>query len=386
MIVVISNRNLKIASPVDSPEVHPVRVLGSDMSDQGNAFGILQKKQAGKGERIKLFPKGKEKDMFAGLVEKINAAGPNHELKRPWVMFVHGFNQTIEKSLAKARNLEKRKGSRANVIVFSWPSQPKPGKTDQVMKAIKTKVIKKLVRGGLAASVLGTVTDYIEDYWRTYTLARMNAEDSVDDMAMAYRAVQNHLIKKVRRKLTISLLVHSLGNYLTQSTVKVHGGIAARFHYIILHQADAAAAEQKDWVPGLLRSTQHLYITINKYDSVLAVSQVYNQKERLGHSQQGFIQNNKTSYCDFTGMPSTIWNDDTGDNMNENDHEMFNLPLNKCADDMYHLLSRLLGSRKSGLPTVFARTHSGYMKTRRKINYFQPELIVDDFGDVVSPL
>lgn len=386
MIVVISNRNLKLVNSINSPEVHPVHVLGSEPGNQGNVYGILQKRQSGKPERIKLYPQGMEKDMFTELVAKIDSAGVNHELRRPWVMFVHGFNQTIEKNIAKARNLETRKGRKVNVIVFSWPSQPQPGKTDEVMKVIKKKLIKKLVRGTLAASLLGTLTSHIEDYWRTYTLARMNAEKSVDDMATAYKVVQNLLIKKVRRKLTISLLVHSLGNYLTQCTVKDKKGIAAKFQHIILHQADAASAEQKLWVPDLARSAQTLYITINKFDSVLAVSQVYNQKERLGHSQQGFIQSNKISYCDFTGVPSTIWSDDTGDCMNENDHEFYNLPLDKCADIVYHLLSRLLRGEKSGLPVVFAKTKNNFIKTRRKINYYQPELIVDDFDDVVSPL
>lgn len=385
MIVVISNRNLKLSSTITSPEVHPVSVLGSDMSDEGNAFGVLLKQQSGKGERIKLYPQGKENNMFDDLVTRIDAAGPNHELKRKWVMFVHGFNQTIEKNIAKARNIEKWRG--VNVIIFSWPSQPVPGKTDQVMKAIKKHIIKKVVRSSLTATMLGMVTDYIEDYWRTYTLARMNAENSADDMAAAYRIVQNRLLSKVKRKLTISLIVHSLGNYLTQNTVKAHGGIAAKFEHVILHQADASSVEQKQWVPMLARSAQNIYITINKFDSVLAVSFVYNQKERLGQSQQGFIQNKKISYCDFTGIPSVIWDDGTGECMNENDHGLFNLPLDKSADDMYELLSRFLKSEKAGLPAVFERTGSSrFMKTRKKINYFQPELIVDDFGDVVSPL
>ncbi len=390
MIIVISNRNLKLAKPVKSPEVHPVSVLGSDMSKQGNLYGILLKRQAGKGEQIKLFPQGKENDMFDGLVKKIDAAGPNHELKRPWVMFVHGFNQTIEKNLAKARNIEKsfaEGGRQVNVIVFSWPSQPVPGKTDRVMKAIKKKIIKKVVRSSLTATMLGVITDYIEDYWRTYTLARMNAESSVDDMSAAYRVVQNQLLKRVRRKISISLIVHSLGNYLTQNTVKAHGAIATKFEHVILHQADSAAAEQNQWIPILTRSAQHTYITINKFDSVLAVSFVYNQKERLGQSQQGFIQNKKISYCDFTGIPGVIWDDDTGDCLNENDHDLFVLPLDKCADDMYELLSRLLRSKKTGLPSVFAKSGpNNFMRTRRKINYYQPKLIVDDFGDVVPPL
>ena len=361
-----------------------VSVLGSDMSANGNAYGVLLKKQSGKGERIKLFPQGKEKDMFTDLVNKIDAAGPDHELRRPWVMFVHGFNQTIEKNIAKARNIEQWR--KVNVIVFSWPSQPQPGKTDKVMKVIKSKAISKFVRTNLTAAAIGALTDFIEDYWRTYTLAKMNVESSADDMAVAYRMVQNQLIKKVRRKLTISLLTHSLGNYLNQNTVKAHGGIAAKFQHIILHQADAASNEQKLWVPDIARSAQHVYVTINKYDSVLAVSTVYNQKERLGHSQQGFIQSNKISYCDFTGIPSVIWSDNTGENMNQNDHGLFNLPLNKCADDMYNVLSRLLRSEKAGLPKAFAKSLNGFMKTRRKINYYQPQLIVDDFDDVTTPL
>ena len=202
------------------------------MSANGNAYGVLLKKQSGKGERIKLFPQGKEKDMFTDLVNKIDAAGPDHELRRPWVMFVHGFNQTIEKNIKKARNIEKWR--KVNVIVFSWPSQPQPGKTDKVMKVIKSKAISKFVRTNLTAAAIGALTDFIEDYWRTYTLAKMNAESS--------------------------------------------------------------------------------------------------------------------------------------------------------ADDMYNVLSRLLRSEKAGLPKAFAKSLNGFMKTRRKINYYQPQLIVDDFDDVTTPL
>lgn len=384
MIVVISNRNLEQQPSTDAVEVMPISVFGSDMNDDGNRCGVLLKRQSGKAERIKLYPQGMEKDMLAELVDKIDAAGPGHELRRPWVMFVHGFNQTIEKNIAKARNIEKWR--KLNVIVFSWPSQPHPGKTDSVMKVVKSSALAKFVRSNLTAAAIGALTDFVEDYWRTYTLAKMNAESSADDMAAACRLVQSRLIKKTRRKLTISLLVHSLGNYLMQHTVMTHNGIAARFEHIMLHQADAASAEQRQWIPVLARAARHVYVTINKYDSVLAVAQVYNQKERLGHSQQGFIHNSKISYCDFTGIPSVIWSDGSGENMNQNDHGLFNLPLDKCADDMYQLLSRLLKSEKAGLTKAFARSLNGFMKTRRKINYYQPALIVDDFGDVITPL
>ena len=254
------------------------------------------------------------------------------------------------------------------------------------MKVIKSKAISKFVRCNLTSVAIGVLTDFIEDYWRTYTLAKMNAESSVDDMASAYKLVQNRLISKVRRKLKISLIIHSLGNYLTQKSVAAHGTIAAKFQHIILHQADAASVEQKSWIPALARSAKHAYVTINQFDSVLAVSQVYNQKERLGHSRQGFIQSSKLSYCDFTGIPSVIRSDGTGDNMNQNDHGLFNLPLNRCADDLYHVLTHLIRSEKAALPSGFAKSANGFMKTRRKINYYQPRLIVDDFGDVTAPL
>ncbi len=384
MIVVISNRKVTSQGAISSPKLLPISVLGNDLSDGGNVCGILQRQQSGKGERIRLFPQGQEEAMFADLVERIDAAAPDHELRRPWVMFVHGFNQTTEKNIRKARNLEKRR--KVNVIAFSWPSRPHPGKTDKVMKVIKSKAISKFVRCNLTSVGIGVLSDFVEDYWRSYTLAKMNAESSADDLAAACRLVQNRLIKQTRRKLTISLMIHSLGSYLAQNTVSAHGGIAAKFQHIILHQADTASAEQKSWIPALARSAQRAYVTINKFDSVLAVSQVYNQKARLGHSRQGFIQSSKVFYCDFTGIPSIFWSDGTGENMNQNDHGLFDLPLNKCADDMYHVLTRLIRSEKAGLPSGFAKSANGFMKTRRKINYYQPQLIVDDFGDVISPL
>lgn len=384
MIVVISNRSLKSQGDLDVPGLLPLGVLGSDLSDSGNRCGILQRPRSGQGERIKLYPQGREDELFADLVARIDAAGPGHELRRPWVMFVHGFNQTIEKNIRKARNIEKWR--KVNVIVFSWPSQPQPGRTDRVMKVIKSSAISAFVRSNLTATALGALTDHVEDYWHTYTLARMNAESSADDLGLAFGMVQDRLVRKLRRKPAISLMIHSLGNYLVQNTVSLHGGIAAKFRHIILHQADTVSAEQRSWVPALARAAQHTYVTINKYDSVLAVSTVYSQKERLGHSRQGFIQNSRISYCDFTGIPSVIWTDGTGENMNQNDHGLFNLPLDKCADDMYHLLSRLLRSEKAGLPSAFARSSSGFMKTRRRINYYQPQLIVDDFGEIAAPL
>ena len=384
MIVVISNRNLELHKSMDSAGVVPISVFGNEFGDAGNAYGIMLKRQSKKGERIRLFPQGMEAQMFAELVDRIDTAGPDHELRRPWLMFVHGFNQSIQKNIAKARNLEQWR--KVNVIVFSWPSRPHPGNTDKVVRVIKSKAISRFVRSNLTAAALGGLTDFVEDYWRTYTLAKMNAESSANDMMAAYRMVQNSLITKVRRKLPISLLLHSLGNYMTQNTVGAHGGVGAKFSNIILHQADANTVEQKAWIPEVARTARHVYVTINKYDSVLAVSQVYNQKERLGHSQQGFIRSSKISYCDFTGIPSIIWMDGTGENMNQNDHGLFNLPLHKCADDMYHLLTRLIRSEKDRLPRAFAKSASGFMKTRRKIKYYQPRLIVDDFGDITAPL
>ncbi len=50
------------------------------------------------------------------------------------------------------------------------------------MKVIKSKAISKFVRSNLTAAATGALTDFIENYWRTYTLAKMNAESSADDM------------------------------------------------------------------------------------------------------------------------------------------------------------------------------------------------------------
>ena len=362
MIIVISNRSLNLKNPIgDKPEIHPITVLGKNISNDGNVFGILKYDTNQKKEKIKLFPKGQENLLFADVLSKLNTTA---EMKRPWILFVHGFNQTIQKNISKARNLEAREKGKVNVIVFAWPSQPDPGKTEMASRAIKKMLIKKLVKNNAASIALGSITKYITDYWKTYTLAKINAEQSTGALNSAFDVVQNEFIKHLPKKIPISLLVHSLGNFLMEKTV-VANNIKPKFTYIILHQADCDTTQHKQWVPIITKNADNVFITANQYDSVLGASFIHNQVERLGQMQFGYLKHKKVIYCDFTGIPSSMNDDNTGECMNESDHGLFNLPLKRCAKDMYNLLSHLIMSKNSGLPTKDQYSKNGFRKTRK---------------------
>ena len=62
------------------------------------------------------------KQVFRAIIDQ-SAAGPQHQR---WVLFVHGFNQSIEKNLQKCLEIASHG---VNVMIFSWPSMPNSGRS-----------------------------------------------------------------------------------------------------------------------------------------------------------------------------------------------------------------------------------------------------------------
>ncbi len=307
MIIVISNRER--CGKLDGQD-KPLSFLGKNLASDGNVYARLCKRNS----RLELYNEQNKHRLFDKLVNRINNG--ERALNRPWVLFVHGNNQNTEKNIAKAIDIERL--HKVNVIAFSWPSQPYTGKEDAMLRLIKKEAVKNLIReiGGnnIVNLALSKLAEKSEEYLRNYLLARIHAEQSPQDFVQALKAINSMLLKQTGKRVKLSLLSHSLGNYLLQNTVQQHR-LPISFHHILLHQADVDAFDHESWAGKLLHRSRKVFITSNQYDYVLMASKFVNRKERLGHSTQ-YRQCSKCLYLDFTDAP---------DVSDENEHEFFRL-------------------------------------------------------------
>ena len=226
--------------------------------------------------------------------------------------------RTTEKNLKKAIDIENNHD--VNVIAYSWPSQPFTGKDDPILSALKKESVKKLISsfGGnhIVNLVLSKTTQKAEEFFRNYLQARTNAEASPPDFNQALKVIDNFLLKPLGSKIKISLLSHSLGNYLLQNTIATKM-FKIKFKNIILHQADVDGISHATWAKKLYSKSNRLYITINQYDYILMAANFVNREERLGQTNK-FYGCKKASYIEFT---------DATDTSDENEHEFFRLKL-----------------------------------------------------------
>ena len=100
-------------------------------------------------------------------------------------------------------------------------------------------------------------------------------------------------------RLSVNLLVHSLGNYLFQRTVEERLFVddLRIFDNIILHQADADNDGHERWV-DTLGDAKRVYVTINEEDSVLKMSTIVNGR-RLGNTAYN-LNGELPVYVDFS--------------------------------------------------------------------------------------
>lgn len=239
MIVVISNRNL--TGKIDG-NPKPFSFLGKDLSGDGNIYA----KVVGNNKKLSVYTDDDKEKLFNEVVQKIKNG--NASLSRPWVLFLHGNNQTTAKNIEKAIDIENEHN--VNVIAYSWPSQPYTGKEDQILRALKKEAVKKLILEAGGTNIVGMVlskgADKAGEYIRNYIQARMNAESSSPDFTHALKVINNYMVNPLGKKLKISFLCHSLGNYLLQNTIE-NSTFPMKFTNIILHQADVDARSHTDW-------------------------------------------------------------------------------------------------------------------------------------------
>lgn len=197
----------------------------------------------------------------------------------PTLLYLHGFNNTVADVFERSQAFQRFYG--VNVVAVTWPSEGAAG-PEGISQADVTASDPEGA-DSLIASVRRSRS--IAD---RYGQARRNAR--VTALAL------EHLLAEISRAWSAaagdakppSLAVHSLGNYVlqnalasTQSTVDVDA-----FANLVLLAPDADGVGHAAWLkqagktPGA--GTARVIVTVNRNDWVLAASNIFNGKQRLG--------------------------------------------------------------------------------------------------------
>jgi esterase/lipase superfamily enzyme len=241
---------------------------------------------------VKPVDAGDEADFLNNLANRVRSG----ELSDRWIFFVHGNNQTIHKNLEKCRKLQMIHN--VNVIAFSWPSW-----ASIFSRAMLNAAGKEILKSGGLSKVNPFFLfgkSAIKSKQAAYAKAVEHAKKSPPALLKALQLVDQHFASPLRDEgLTLNLIVHSLGNRVLQYTSGL-AGIPAMFDNAILHQADVDSASHASWV-GNLDLSKRLYITHNRRDSVLHISDLFgNNPKRLGHKVKGARATNVTAYIDYS--------------------------------------------------------------------------------------
>lgn len=368
MIIVFTNRKLP---PAVNSKAGTIKVteLGVVLNQrQGNTPHIRSGVLSSNLKSINFSARGDEASVFAQVSAE--------DMYKSWVVFVHGFHQDPQETMAKARALYQN--HRVNVVVFSWPSRPE--KHEMTMQEIRQLIAQDALSASLGASTLGKIgSNYVykalKDRWLNYQPAMDNAEKSKADVLETLKLVDQYL----NTERPPVLLVHSMGNYVLQNCLARRQQLDMKFSNIVLHQPDVNS-QNHQWVEKLkasLTDTGKLYITINATDYVLAASCTMRKlkknryTERLGQTRHHYIVD-AINYLDFTGGESV-----------ENKHELFIESRDKTNETVFDLLGRLFRAEPDQLPREKNESHAGFSKMPSHINLYQLEYILDPLEDEV---
>jgi len=224
--------------------------------------------------------------------------------QRNVVLFVHGYNTDIRDALDTARRLER--DFAVIPLVFSWPANG--GGVRGVASYLSDKRDAQIS----APAFSRTIEKVAQLMVRFTRLALAELQPKLDELAArlppgspAYHAKRNALLDAYC-PVRLTLLVHSMGNYLLKKTLETSANAAftAAFDNVVLAAADINNLEHRLWV-DLLEARRRIYITINEDDYALAASRIKpgeQQLARLGHYRRR-LDSKLARYVDFTGAP-----------------------------------------------------------------------------------
>ncbi len=221
------------------------------------------------------------------------------EEKRSILFFVHGYNNDVKDVLNAALELE----SLYDVIVvpFTWPANG-GGAVSGTASYLSDKSDARVSAGALNRAI-GKIQYF-------HTLLTRSVQNKYQDAAYTKHRDNPTAAASLYAKLiekdcasNISLLCHSMGNYVFKHTLATSENATSNlvFDNICLVAADANNYKHDLWV-GKLDVRKRVYVVINEDDYALKVSRIkpgQEQKARLGHYTKKLNCSN-THYIDVT--------------------------------------------------------------------------------------
>lgn len=389
MIIIITNRDHNDSLPDEITSV-PISFMSNQIgtvqpgrTDRNYICTVINRydepSNNAKDKALLFYPYKKRKQIFKGIKKP--------EIKRQWVIYVHGHHQDPLENIQKAIDIERVHN--VNVLAFSWPSHSyiTTQQQEYTLELIKQLVIKHYGLSGwvgILASKIWDGADAFIEYWQNYPHAKEKAVLSVNDLAACLHMFKNDLLPLTNSAHTPNLIVASLGNFLLENTIKQQNALAMDFKNIVLHEADANAVEHVNWVPILHNHCESLFITVNTDDSTLWASTVRNETiesgdtDRLGLIRSNYLVDGNTRYLDLSRMPCAGLI--TGC---EFEHEFYIKDTNELIEPAVKLMGALLNGNKSFLPDTNGRSKNGFSKMPTAIELYMFEDIVmhPDRGD-----
>lgn len=221
--------------------------------------------------------------------------------KKSILFFVHGYNNDVEDVLKAAYKIE----SLYNVIVvpFTWPANG-GGVVTGTAAYLSDKADARASAGALNRSICKIQQMHL---MLTRSLQQQNQQASFKkhpNNPSAAASLYTRLMEK-NCSAKISLLCHSMGNYVLKFTLATNENSTSLlvFDNICLVAADANNQDHIQWV-GKLDVRKRIYVVINENDSALQASRIKpgkEQKARLGHYLKKLNSPN-ASYIDVTDV------------------------------------------------------------------------------------
>lgn len=222
--------------------------------------------------------------------------------ERNLLVFVHGFNNDIEAAVERAFLLQEAYG--VEVLTFSWPANG-----GGISGVLDYKSDKKAARASIGAfdRVLDGVRKHLGEMRENeVSKIRTEAEQRFETDAEK----RNEFITRTTAdicRVRVSLMCHSMGNYLFKQLLKssLYDADKLLFDNIVLVAADTNNKDHKDWVDRV-EFRNRLYVTINEKDSALRVSRMKSgdaQLARLGHFPYD-LNASRAVYANFTDADS----------------------------------------------------------------------------------
>jgi esterase/lipase superfamily enzyme len=288
--------------------------LGSTISEKGpNELRLVEARKTGKEWTISVLPDkmttamkrevgiSAQGDVFSSRYVARKVLNLAREKDRAVVIFVHGYNNDIEDVLERAEGISRNYN--VEVIPFSWPANG--GGVLNISGTLSYKSDKRdaLASVGALSQVLAKFQEILEETDRE-TMHRITM--------LAHRRyprraeIRNRFIaEKAEREcnLRISLMLHSMGNYLFKHLLKssVYEGTRLLFDNVLLVAADTNNKGHAEWVDKI-QCRNRVYITINENDKALRASRIKageEQQARLGHYPYN-LYSQQAVYVNFT--------------------------------------------------------------------------------------